>query len=99
MNHVPPGKAGYRTWRGVYATPYGPPMHEFLTFASDADMLALWGAGFLALAGFTLIMDRRRNRRARIDRIGWMPWTGLFLTFAVIGGGLLAVAVPSILRG
>ena len=74
-------------------------MHEFLTFASDADILALWGAGFLMLALFTLVMDRRRNRRARIDRIGWMPWTGLFLTFAVIGGGLLAVAIPGMLRG
>lgn len=74
-------------------------MHEFLTFASDADILAMWGVGFLGLAAFTLIMDRRRNRRARIDRIGWMPWTGLFLTFAVIGGGLLAVAIPGILRG
>ena len=74
-------------------------MHEFLTFASDADILAMWGAGFLMLALFTLVMDRRRNRRARIDRIGWMPWTGLFLTFAVIGGGLLAVAIPGILKG
>ena len=74
-------------------------MHEFLTFASDADILAMWGAGFLMLALFTLVMDRRRNRRAHIDRIGWMPWTGLFLTFAVIGGGLLAVAIPSMLRG
>lgn len=74
-------------------------MHEFLTFASDADILAMWGVAFLGLSAFTLIMDRRRNRRARIDRIGWMPWTGLFLTFAVIGGGLLAVAIPGILRG
>ncbi|GAB5352575.1 hypothetical protein [Qipengyuania sp. 483] len=74
-------------------------MHEFLTFASDADILSMWGAGFLMLALFTLVMDRRRNRRARIDRIGWMPWTGLFLTFAVIGGGLLAVAIPGMLRG
>ena len=74
-------------------------MHEFLTFASDADILAMWGAGFLMLALFTLVMDRRRNRRARIDRIGWMPWPGLFLTFAVIGGGLLAVAIPGMLRG
>ncbi len=74
-------------------------MHEFLTFASDADILSMWGAGFLMLALFTLVMDRRRNRRARIDRIGWMPWTGLFLTFAVIGGGLLAVAIPGMLKG
>tara|TARA_B100000678_G_scaffold138535_1_gene115744 strand:- start:127 stop:420 length:294 start_codon:yes stop_codon:yes gene_type:complete len=92
-------KAERQAWRSLQFTPYGAPMHEFLTFASDADILAMWGAGFLMLALFTLVMDRRRNRRARIDRIGWMPWTGLFLTFAVIGGGLLAVAIPGMLRG
>ncbi len=74
-------------------------MHEFLTFASDADILALWGAGFLLFALFTLLMERRRLKRARIDGVGWVPWTGLFLTCAVVGGGLLAVAIPGILRG
>ncbi|EDL48932.1 hypothetical protein ED21_24416 [Erythrobacter sp. SD-21] len=74
-------------------------MPDFLTFASDADILALWGAAFLLLAGFTLAMDRRRQKRARIDGVGWVPWTGLFLTCVVVGGGLLAVAVPGIIRG
>lgn len=74
-------------------------MHDFLTFASDADMLGMWGAAFLLLAGFALIMERRRMNRARIDSVGWIPWTGLFLTCAVVGGGLLAVAVPGIIRG
>ncbi|MBX7492491.1 hypothetical protein K3163_04640 [Qipengyuania sp. 1NDW9] len=74
-------------------------MHDFLTFASDADMLGMWGAAFLLLAGFALLMERRRMKRARIDGVGWVPWTGLFLTCAVIGGGLLAVAVPGIIRG
>ncbi|WP_247710458.1 hypothetical protein [Qipengyuania huizhouensis] len=74
-------------------------MHEFLTFASEADMIALWGASFLLCAGFALVMERRRARRAQIDGVGWMPWTGLFLICAVIGGGLLAVAIPGIIRG
>lgn len=74
-------------------------MHDFLTFASDADILALWGGGFLLFALFTLVMERRRMKRTRIDGVGWIPWTGLFLTSAVIGGGLLAVAVPAILQG
>ncbi|MBT8427897.1 MAG: hypothetical protein KJO02_07695 [Erythrobacter sp.] len=74
-------------------------MHEFLTFASDADVLGMWGAVFLLLAGFALLMERRRMNRARIDSVGWIPWTGLFLTFMVVGGGLLAVAVPGIIRG
>lgn len=74
-------------------------MHDFLTFASDADVLGIWAAAFLLLAGIALFMERRRMNRARIDKIGWMPWTGLFLTFAVIGGGLLAIAVPGIVQG
>ncbi|QZD95967.1 hypothetical protein [Qipengyuania gelatinilytica] len=74
-------------------------MHDFLTFASDADWLGMWGAVFLLLAGFALLMERRRMERARIDSVGWIPWTGLFLTFMVVGGGLLAVAVPGIIRG
>lgn len=74
-------------------------MHEFFTFASDADILALWGGAFLLFAGFTLGMERRRTKRARIDGVGWVPWTGLFLICAVVGGGLLAVAIPGIVRG
>ena len=74
-------------------------MHDFLTFASDADVLGIWAAAFLLLAGLALLMERRRMNRARIDKIGWMPWTGLFLTFAVLGGGLLAIAVPGIVQG
>ncbi len=87
------------TLRGSFATPYGAPMHEFLTFASDADILALWGFGFLCCAAVALLMERRRMKRARIDGVGWVPWTGIFLTCVVVGGGLLAVAVPGVLRG
>ena len=74
-------------------------MRAFLTFASEAEILALWGVFFLILAIVAMAMDRRRQKRARIDGVGWVPWTGLFLTFVVVGGGLLAVAVPGILRG
>ena len=74
-------------------------MPSFLTFASDADILALWGVGFLLFALVALYMERRRLKRARIDGVGWVPWTGLFLTCAVVGGGLLAVAIPGIIKG
>ena len=74
-------------------------MPQFLTFASDADILAIWGAAFLLFALLSLVMERRRLKRARIDGVGWVPWTGMFLTCAVVGGGLLAVAVPGIIKG
>lgn len=70
-----------------------------LTFASDAELLALWGAGLVLLALMAMAMDRRRLKRGSIDRVGWVPWTGIFLTFAVVGGGLLALALPALIGG
>lgn len=74
----------------------------WLLFASDATVVALGGTGFLLAAGGALAMDRRRHRRDRLgapDRVGWVPWTGVFLLCAVMGGGLLAAALPGLLRG
>ena len=74
----------------------------WLLFASDAKVVALWGTGFVAVALVALVMDRRRHRRDRLgapDRVGWVPWTGLFLLGAVLGCGLLAAALPGLLSG
>ena len=68
----------------------------WLLFASDADMLMIWGGACLLVAFAALFMDRRRHNRDRIakaDRVGWMPWTLIFLTGAVIGLGLIAVSL------
>lgn len=70
-----------------------------LLFASDAEIAALFGAASLVLALTCLVMERRRARRAAIDRVGWVPWTGLFLMFAVVGGGLIALGLPTWIRG
>ncbi|GAA4052748.1 hypothetical protein [Parerythrobacter jejuensis] len=70
-----------------------------LIFASDAELLALWGVAFLLLAGFATLMERRRLKRARIDRIGWVPWFGIFFVSVMLGGGLLALAVPGMIKG
>jgi len=72
---------------------------DFLLFASDAELAAFWGGLFLLIALICMLMERRRSKRREINRVGWMPWTGLFLVFAVFGGGLLALSVPVILRG
>ena len=52
---------------------------DFLLFASDAELAAYWGAACLFAAVVCLGMERRRMRRTEINRVGWMPWTGLFL--------------------
>lgn len=71
----------------------------FLTFASDAEIAALWSAILLVLALLASLAERRRAKRARIDRVGWVPWTGIFLACAVIGTGLLTLAVKGLLAG
>ncbi|WP_454596992.1 hypothetical protein [Qipengyuania sp. SM2507] len=70
---------------------------DALLFASDAEILAFVGVVLLILAGFASLMERRRMKRVALNQVGWMPWTAIFLTLAIIGGGLLSVAVPVIL--
>jgi hypothetical protein len=72
---------------------------ELVLFASNAELASVAGVAFLVLAGFTRSADRRRVRRQRIDRVGWVPWTGLFLVFTVIGLTLLALGVPGLIKG
>ena len=73
-------------------------LHE-LIFLSDAGRVALLGAGFILLALVAMVAERRRGKRARIDRVGCMPWMTIFLFAAVIGSGLLATALPALLKG
>ena len=71
-----------------------------LTFASDAALLAVAGAACWVLAVFCMLMDRLRERRRsveRLERVGFVPWTGLFLGLAIIGGGCLAMSLPIVL--
>ncbi len=71
-----------------------------ITFASDAELLALWGAGFVMLAGIAALADKRRASRRdieRLEQVGWVPWTPIFLGALVIGGGLLAMSLPVVI--
>lgn len=68
------------------------------TFASDAERLSMLGAGCLTLALVALAMDRKRTKRRELTRVGWVPWTAVFLGLAITGGGMLAMAIPALLR-
>ncbi|WP_375290704.1 hypothetical protein [Qipengyuania sp.] len=73
----------------------------WILFAAEATVGALWGVAFLAVALVAFVMDRRRHRRDRVgrpDSVGWVPWTGVFLSCAVLGVGLLAASVPALIR-
>lgn len=71
---------------------------DYLTFASDAELLVLGGAGLLLIAAMASFAERRRVKRSHIDRVGWMPWTGLFLTCAVVGVVMLAFGIPGLFQ-
>jgi hypothetical protein len=69
---------------------------------SDAAQLAATGAALWVLAGFAALMERRRVKSRNLDRleqVGWVPWTGLFMLAAMLGGGCLAMSLPVVLKG
>ena len=75
--------------------------NQFLLM-SDASQLAIIGGCFWVLAAFCAVMERRRTRTrnvARLERVGFMPWTTLFVLCAVIGGGMLALSMPVVVGG
>lgn len=71
-----------------------------LSFASEAKLVALSGVGFVLIAVLALVMDKRRaSTRSieRLEKVGFMPWTAIFLGSLVIGGGLLALSLPVVI--
>lgn len=71
---------------------------DFILFASDATLAALWGTALLGIAIIALTAEWRRTRRKRIDAVGCIPWTALFLACAISGIGLLTIAVQGWIR-
>jgi hypothetical protein len=68
-----------------------------LALASDAAQYSVLGAALWVIAGLAAAMEWRRSRSRsveRLEQVGWMPWTGIFLTCAMIGGGFLAMSLP-----
>ena len=77
------------------------PIAQF-AMLSDAAQLAVYGALFWVLAGFFALMERRRQKArdlARLEAVGWVPWITLFMLAAIVGGGMLAMSLPIVLKG
>ncbi|MHA7819029.1 MAG: hypothetical protein ACX930_05220 [Erythrobacter sp.] len=71
-----------------------------IEFASDAMLLALSGAACWVLAALCMLFEHLRVRHRsveRLEKVGFMPWTALFMGFAIIGGGCLAISLPVVL--
>jgi hypothetical protein len=65
---------------------------------SDAEQLAVIGGQFWAFAIVAGLMDRLRTKRrnvVRLDKVGWVPWTGVMMGAAMIGGGCLLMAMSA----
>jgi uncharacterized membrane protein len=65
---------------------------------SDAAQLAVIGGLFWVFAVVAGLMDRLRTKRrnvVRLDKVGWVPWTGLMMGAAMIGGGCLLMAMSA----
>lgn len=60
-------------------------LHDFFAFASDAKLLLFTGMACWTFAVLAWLAERRRGKRADLDRVGWVPWTGLFLAAVVSG--------------
>lgn len=59
----------------------------------STQIMAIAGSIAALLAGVAWFGDRRRHRRTDLDRVGFMPWTGVFfwsLLTAVLLLGLSA---------
>lgn len=69
---------------------------------SDAAQIAWAGGACLVFALFASLMEWRRTRTrnlARLEQVGWVPWTGLFVLSAMLGAGLLAMSLPAVIKG
>lgn len=75
-------------------------MFTTLALLSDAQQMALVGGGFWIAAALSGVMEWRRKKLrdyARLERVGWVPWTAIFIACAMIGGGCLAMSLPVVL--
>lgn len=70
-------------------------MSEFLLQAWDFHIWALIApiAALVALA--SIIADRRRQRRTRIEQVGFMPWTGISVAAVLVTLVSLALAIKA----
>lgn len=99
INHRRPIVTGIVRSHMAQSMDWAAELERFWTFASEAEIVGLWGIALIGIAIFALFAEKRRNKVARIDRIGWVPWTSVFVFSAMIGAGLIALAAKGILTG
>jgi hypothetical protein len=72
---------------------------DFIRFASEATIAALWGGALLLLSFAAMIGDLRRRRRRNIDSVGWVPWRDVSALTAFAGLVLMSMALSAWMQG
>jgi hypothetical protein len=81
-------------WRIFDPSHYGRPSGE----GNMAPMQAgLWGTSLIAfgIAGLSAFAERRRSKRANLDRAGFMPWDLVLVLSLMAGVTFAALALKS----
>jgi len=74
-------------------------LSDFIRFASDATIAALWAGALLSLSLIAMLGDLRRRRRVDINAVGWVPWRDLSALTAFAGLVLLSMAASGWMKG
>jgi hypothetical protein len=72
---------------------------DFIRFASEATVFALWGGALLVASAIAAFGDLRRRRRKHIDAVGWVPWRDLSALTAFAGLVLMVMAISGWAKG
>lgn len=64
-----------------------------------AEFLSVAGATAITLAIIAWVQESRRVHRKNLDRVGFMPWTGIFFTALLAAVVLIALAAKQWFAG
>jgi hypothetical protein len=70
-------------------------MIESLRQIWDFNVWALIAPMSAAVALTSIVADRRRQRRDRLDQVGFMPWTGITVGAVLVTLVTLALAIKA----
>lgn len=66
-----------------------------LDLTDASTQLAVAAAVMALLASLAVMADRRRARRANLDRAGFMPWAGIFFWCVLLAASLAGLAIQA----
>lgn len=75
------------------------PLPDWIRFASDATLYALWAGALVLVSTISAWRDRQRRNRRDIDRVGLLPWRDIGALTGFAGLALLAFAAVGWLGG